>query len=288
VLSGKYAIRGPLFSMLLLSPRARERMRTLSRAEVEAKGWEGAERIVVEIAKEILSKPDGMKELGLPTALEILGKKPQGMSAKDWANLFDEWNYRKEGMDLHEIFSKTHEGGPFDEDHPAVAIHMQENIAKTEAAFKAAVRKTITEQGTELMRLKNARKDALSVGDKEAAQILELKMKEILLSQAAVWNRMSREQQNLVMKESPPEADWWMAIADVEGLKEQAGATAAPTKDNPERVVLDPTRIASWQPHVLKEETSDEISRRVASLQERAKTAPLSKVCNTAADLTTK
>ncbi|MEY2499314.1 MAG: hypothetical protein QOD12_2870, partial [Verrucomicrobiota bacterium] len=288
VLSGKYAIRGPLFSMLLLSPKARERMRTLSRAEVEAKGWEGAERIVVEIAKEILSKPDGMKELGLPTALEMPGKKPQGMSAKDWANLFDEWNYRKEGMDLHEIFSKTHEGGPFDKDHPAVAIHMQENIAKTEAAFKAAVRKTITEQGTELMRLKNARKDALSVGDKEAAQILELKMKEILLSQAAVWNRMSREQQNLVMKESPPEADWWIAIADVEGLKEQAGATAAPTKDNPERVVLDPTRIASWQPHVLKEETSDEISRRVASLQERAKTAPLSKVCNTAADLTTR
>jgi hypothetical protein len=287
-LSGKYAIRGALYSMLMLSPQARERMRTLSRAEVEAKGWEGAERIVVEIAKEILNKPGGMKELGLPTAVEVPGKKPLGMSAKDWANLFDEWNYRKEGMDLHEIFSKTHEGGPFDKDHPAVAIHLQENIAKTEGAFKAAVRKTITEQGTELMRLKNARKDALSVGDAEAAQILELKMKEILLSQAAVWNRMSREQQNLVMKESPPEADWWMAIADVEGLKEQAGAVAAPTKDNPERVLLDPARTASWQPRMLKDEAADELSRRAASLKERAKNAPPSKVCNAAGELTVK
>ncbi len=296
VLASKYAIRGALYSMLMLSPRARERMRTLTRGEVEQRGWEGAERIVVEIAKEIMNvvpsdqvlSLGSLKELSLPATIEGPDKKLIGMSRKDWANLFDEWNYRKEGLEPHEIFSRTHEGGPFDKDHPAVGMFLKENIAKTESFFKIVLRKTITEQGAELMRLKNARKDAMSVGDPEAAEILELKMKEILLSQAAVWNRMSREQQNLVMKEAPPEADWWMAIADVEGLKEQAGATPAPTKDNPERVLLDPTRTASWQPRILKDENTEELSRRIASLQERAKNAPVSKVCNAAADLTVK
>jgi hypothetical protein len=126
----------------------------------------------------------------------------------------------------------------------------------------------------------------LSLGDAEGAQILELKMKEILLSQAAIWNRMSREQQNMVMKESPPEADWWMAIADVEGLRETA-ASPAPTKDNPERVVLDPTRARNWQPPFLKDEPlSDETSRQINLLKERAKAAPPSKVCNVAPELT--
>ena len=99
---------------------------------------------------------------------------------------------------------------------------------------------------------------------------------------------MSREHQNMVMKEAPPEADWWMAIADVEGLKEQAGAAPAPTKDNPERVLLDPTRIASWQPGLVKDKIPEEISRRVDLLKERAKNAPPSKVCNVAGELTPK
>jgi hypothetical protein len=294
-LAGKYAIRGALYSMLMMSPRGRERMRTLTRAEVERNGWDGAERIMVEIAKEIASnvkKPgdpnsfDGVKELGLPTAVDIPGQnKRRQMTANDWLGLFEEWSLRKEGVPLHEIFSKTREGGPFDKDHPAVAMHMKDNIMLTEAAFKAATRKTIVDQGTELMQLKNARKDALSIGDTEAAEIFELKMKEILLSQAAVWNRMSRDQQNMVLKEAPPEADWWMAIAEVEGLKEQAGAAPAPTKENPERVVLDPTRTAGWQPRILKDENADELSRRAVSLQERAKNSPPSKVCNAAAEL---
>jgi hypothetical protein len=295
-LAGKYAIRGALYSMLMMSPRARERMRTLTRGEVEAKQWDGAERIMVEIAKEIASnvkRPDdpnsfdGVKELGLPTAVDIPGQnKRRRMTANDWLGLFEEWSLRKEGLPLNEIFSKTRKGGPFDKDHPAVAMHMKDNIMLTEAAFKAATRKTIVDQGAELMQLQNARKDALSIGDNEAAEIFELKMKEILLSQAAVWNRMSREQQNMVLKEAPPEADWWMAIADVEGLREQGGATAAPTPDAPERVVLDRTRVTSWQPKILKDESQEDLVKRAAALQERAKTATPSKVCNVAAELT--
>lgn len=283
VLAGKYAIRGALYSMLMLSPKARERMRTLSRAEVDAKGWEGAERIVVEIAKEILSQPDGMKELGLPTSLEVAGKKPIGMTAKDWVRLFDEWNYRKEGLPLHEVMGKARHL-KLDKNHRLVTAYMAENIVKTEATFKAALRKTIMEQGTELMKLKNAHKDALTVGDTEAAQILELKMKEILISQAAVWNRMSREQQNLVMKEIPPEADWWLAIADVEGLKETA-SSPAPTKENPDRVVLDKNRLRNWQPHVFRDVPPEEISRRIILLRERAKNEPPPKVCNVGAEV---
>jgi len=281
-----------------MSPRARERMRTLTRSEVERNGWDGAERIMVEIAKEIAGQVkkaddpnsfDGVKELGLPTAVDVPGtNKRRQMTANDWIGLFEEWSLRKEGLPLHEIFSKTREGGPFDKDHPAVATHMKDNIMLTEAAFKAATRKTIVDQGTELMLLKNARKDALSVGDREAAEILELKMKEILLSQAAVWNRMSRDHQLMVLKELPPEADWWTAIADVEGLREQGGATAAPTPEAPERVVLDRTRVTSWQPKILKDDSQEDLAKRVAALQDRAKNSPAPKVCNVAAELAVK
>ncbi|MGZ5553201.1 MAG: hypothetical protein ACXWHF_06140, partial [Chthoniobacterales bacterium] len=111
----------------------------------------------------------------------------------------------------------------------------------------------------------------------------ELKMKEIMLSQAAVWNRMSREQQNLVMKEIPPEADWWNAIADVEGLKETA-SSPAPTKENPDRVVLDKSRLQNWQPHVFRDQAPEEIARRIILLKERAKAAPPSVPLNVAPD----
>jgi hypothetical protein len=288
-LAGNYAIRGALYSFLMMSPRARERMRTLTRSEVERNQWDGAERIMVEIAKEIVSQPDGIKELGLPTAVDIPGQnKRRQMTTNDWIRLFEEWSLRKEGLDLHEIFSKTRQGGPFDKDHPAVAMHMKDNIMLTEAVFKVAARKSIMEQGAELMRLKNARNDCQKVGDTEGAEILELKMKEILLSQAAVWNRMSREHQIMVMKEAPPESDWWMALAEVEGLNEQGGATPAPTKDNPERVILDPTRVAGWQPRVLKQENAEEMTRRIASLKDRAKSAAPPRVCNMAGELSVK
>jgi len=280
VLAGKYAIRGALYSMLLMSPKARERLATLSRAEVEAKGWDGPERIVVEVAKEILNGPGGQKELGLPTTLDVHTEQPLAMDAKAWSRLFDEWNYRKEGLPLNEVVGKPR-NLQLDPDQRLVTALMAENITKTEACFKAVLRKSIMEQGTEILLLRNARDDANKLGDTEAGQILELKMKEIMLSQAAVWNRMSREQQNLVMKELPPEGDWWIAIADVEGLKEKA-VIPAPTADNPERVVLQSNTLRGWQPAVFREQPAADIARRIILLKERARTSPPSRVLDVA------
>ena len=281
VLSGKYAIRGALYSLLLLSPKARQRLSTLSRAEVEQNGWEGSERIVVEVAKDILSQPGGMAELGLPTTLTEPGSnQPIAMTAQAWAKLFDEWNYRKEGLPLGEVFGKPR-GLKLDNDSRMVGRLLAENIVKTEACFKAALRKSIMDQGTELMNLRNARNDALKANDADAAQIFELKMKEIMLSQAAVWNRMSREQQNLALKELPPEADWWLAIAATEQLKQTASQPAA-TPDNPDRVVLNADAARNWQPKVFLDKPSDEIAKEILELQHRAKTAAPPKVMNQA------
>lgn len=271
VLSGKYAIRGGLFSMLLMSPKARERLSKLTRAEVEANGWEGAERICVEVAKEILAQPDGLKELGLPTVLDVPGGKERlAMDAAAWVRLFEEWNYRKEGLPLNEVFGKPRRLR-LDPDARQINAYLAENIAKTEAFLKAALRKAILEQGTALKQLQAAMKHAKELGDVSAAEILELKMKEILISQAAVWNRMGREQQLLVLKEMPPEADWWPAIASVEGLKEASG-TPAPTPANPNRVVLDRAALLAWRPGVFMNAPPEDIARRITLLKEQAAT----------------
>jgi hypothetical protein len=269
VLGGKYAIRGGLFSMLLMSSKARERLGRLSRAEVEANGWEGAERICVEVAKEFLAQPDGMKELGLPGVLEVPGQKERiAMDAEAWAQLFEEWNYRKEGLPLNEVFGKPRKL-KLDPDSRKINAYLAENIVKTEAFLKAVVRKTIIEQGTALKQLQAAAKHAKELGDPSAVEILEFKIKEIIISQAAVWNRMSREQQMLVLKEFPPEADWWLAIASVEGLKEASGSPA-PTSAIPTRVVLDRNALLSWQPRVFMDAPQEDIARRIALMKELA------------------
>ena len=104
----------------------------------------------------------------------------------------------------------------------AISMLMTENIVKTEAFFKAAMQKSIMTQATALKELSHAAKEARREGDAAKLEAIELKMKEIILSQAAVWNRMSPDHQNMVMKEIPPEADWWVAIAAAENLKADA------------------------------------------------------------------
>lgn len=238
---------------------------------------------MVEVAKELLSQPGGLAELGLPTTMNVPGKaKPIVMDAKAWAILFDEWNNRKEGLPPHEVFGKPRHQ-KFEPDQSIVNMLMALNIVKTEACFKAALRKTIMVQGTDLMKFKNALKDAKAANDTEAAAIIELKMKEILLSQAAVWNRMSRDQQNLMLKEMPPEADWWLAIAAVEGLKEKSGQPA-PTPTHPERVLLDASAGRNLERAFL-DESPEDVYRRIKTLQERAKSEPPPKLMNTSPEV---
>ena len=101
----------------------------------------------------------------------------------------------------------------------------------------------------------------------------EKKIKEIILSQAAVWNRLSREQQVLVLKEVPPEADWWLAIAAVEGLNERAGTTPAPSPDAPARVVLPASAVRAWRLEHLLAERPELLLDRVRRLQAEAAAA---------------
>ena len=269
VLSGKYAIRGVLFPLLVMSPEGRGRLGQLTRSEVEANGWEGAERICIEVAREILAQPDGLKKLGLPATLEAPGhEKPLVMTAADWARLFDEWGNMKEGLPLNEVFGKPRQLN-LPENHRLLNAYMAENIVKTEAAFRAVLRRSILEQGAMLKNLQAAERTAKAAGDAEAIDLLRLKMKEILVSQAAVWNRMSREQQVVVLKEMPPEADWWAAIAEVESLKDSA-AVPAPTPLNPNRVVISREALLSWQPRVFMNEPIDVVARRITLMKEKA------------------
>jgi hypothetical protein len=200
------------------------------------------------------------------------------MDAKAWSMLFEEWNYRKEGLKPEEIFGKPR-GLKLDAD--MVSTLMAENIVKTEACFKAVLRKAILDQGTELMKLRLARSDAEKAGDAEAAHIFELKMKEILLSQAAVWNRMSRDQQNLLLKELPPEADWWLAIAAAEQLNESAGRPA-PDPDNPDRVVIGAKAAADLNAVIFLDATSERIKQLIVELKRRATDSPIPAVMNVA------
>ncbi|MBI3877240.1 MAG: hypothetical protein HY300_15000, partial [Verrucomicrobia bacterium] len=268
-LAGKYAIRGVLFSMLIMSPEGLERLSKLTRAEVERNGWEGAERICIEVAKELLAQPDGMKKLGLPSTLEAPGhEQPIAMSAADWVRLFEEWGNMKEGLPLNEVFGKPRRLN-LPKDHRSLNAFMAENIVKTEAAFRAVLRRSILDQGAFLKKLQAAERTAKLAGDAEAVDLLRLKMKEILISQAAVWNRMSREQQIIVLREMPPESDWWAAIAEVEGLNQQAG-TPAPTPLNPRRTVISREALLAWRPRVFLDEPVDVVARRITLMKEKA------------------
>lgn len=234
-LAGKYAIRGPLYALVIGSPAGRKRLKSLTREEVEAKGWEGAERILVDVAKELLAKPDGMKELGLPTTILEAGQnKPTGMGKKEWSRLFEEWILRKEGHPLEEVFGKPR-GLKLETDHKRFDLLMTQNIARSEAVFTAALRKSIMDQAIAIKQLESAAKQLRADGDAAGAELLDLKVKEIFMSQLAVWNRMGRDDQLLVMKEMPPEADWWVAIEASERLKTTGGAT-------------DPSALRAWRP----------------------------------------
>jgi hypothetical protein len=278
VVGSKYAIRGPLFALLLMSPRGRQELQSLTRAEVNRKGWEGAERAMVEVAKKILHEPGGQGQLDLPTTLRIPGQKhPVPMDAAAWTALFDQMIARKEGKPLHEVF------GVPKGDNAALNDAVVTNIGRTEAFFHAALRKAIMVQATALKDLANAAKEARVERDLARQEVIELKMKEIILSQAAVWNRMSRDQQNQVLKQLPPEADWWLAIAEVERLNETAGRKA-PTERLPEQVVLDFEALVNWTPYMHFQEELDEADqRRLQTLRSRAGEDPVSYILNSQA-----
>lgn len=282
VLAGKYALRGPLFALVLSSPVARQRLKDLTRAEVDAKGWDGPERILVEITKEILAGEGGMRELGLPTTLEIPGEgTPRAMNEREWGTLLEEWILRKEGKPLTEVLGRPRRLR-LEEDHRLFGELMGRNIAATEAVWKAALRKTIMDQATALQELRGAAREAAAAGDRARADVIELKMKEIFLSQAAIWSRMSREQQLLVMKEMPPEADWWVALDVSERLRQTAGRGGVGADPRP--AGLDAATIRAWRPRLEETENSDtEFLERIRRLQEEAAAAPDPQVLNAGA-----
>ncbi len=266
VLAGKYAIRGPLFAMLVSSPLGRMKLKAMTREKVNEMKWDGAERVLVEVAKQILKTPGGMKELGLPTTpIKVRGKKQLVMmDGPAWIKLFDQWITRKEGLPLHEVF------GTLKGDKIPLDLAMVENIGRSEAFFKVAIRKTIMDQATAIKDLQLAAKEARIERDVARQEVIELKMKEIILSQAAVWNRMSRDQQTMVLKQIPPEADWWMAIANAEGMKAAAGQSS-PTTTHPSRTLIDAMYLKQWQPTgLLKDDPPEDIRRRIEELQRRA------------------
>jgi hypothetical protein len=190
--------------------------------------------------------------------------------------LFDEWNGRKEGLPDTEIFAARH-GGPLKEGDAALNELIKQNIAESEACFKAMAHKSIMNRSADLLKLRAAHKSALGADDTGAAVIFELKMKEIVCAQAAVWNRLSREQQNLLLRELPPQADWMLAIAAAEKLMETA-ARPAPTPADPNRVVLEAGALQTMQPRVLVAELPEETTRRMAQLKDRAKAEPEGKL----------
>lgn len=143
---------------------ARQRLQGLTRVEVEARGWDGPERILVEITEALLAGEGGMRELGLPTTLEIPGEgTPRATTEKECGTLFEEWILRKEGKLLGEVFGRTRrlrlEG-----DHRLFGKLMSRNVAATKVVWKAGLRKTIVDQAPALRDLQGAPREAAAAG----------------------------------------------------------------------------------------------------------------------------
>jgi len=169
------------------------------------------------------------EDAALQAGLRELGLSPQHSS------LLTEWVARKAGKPLQEIFEGRAGGKITEANDPRLSEFSAKHIMETEAIIRMIVERTILGQASFLKQLENAFK---SETNPEKQQVIKDKMLEILYSQAAVWKQLTKEQQTWILKNSPPEADYWLVIAELERIR------AASEQSNWELL------FKTWQPRI--------------------------------------
>jgi hypothetical protein len=260
----KYAMRA-LLGMMIQYPRGLHELHRVNAEFVQQAG--GPEFALIKLVEKIGRQPDETKvpnvSLSEAAALQS-GLRELGLSPEH-ASLLREWVARKAGKPLPEIFEGRAGSKITDANDPRLSDFSARHIMETEAFMRTVVERTILGQASFLKHLENAFKGETNP---ERQQVIKDKMLEILYAQAAVWNQLTPEQQTWILKQSPPEADYWLVIAELERIR------SASAQSNWELL------LKTWQPRIFIEDGAER-NRLKAEYQRQAMTMPAADLLET-------
>lgn len=249
----KYAMR-VLLGMIVQYPRGLHELHRMNQEFVQQAG--GIEFALIKLVEKIGRQPDPAipPDAALPEQAALqAGLRAMGLSPEH-AALLPEWVARKEGKPLQEIFAGRAGGKISDANDPRLSGFAARHIMETEGFIRTVAERTIISQASYLKQLENAYKSETLP---ERQQVIKDKMLEILYAQAAVWKQLTKEQQGWILKQSPPEADYWLVIAELERLR------TASEQSNWELL------LRSWQPRIFVDDETER-SRLKEEYQKRA------------------
>ncbi|MEA1878218.1 MAG: hypothetical protein U9N86_15345 [Bacteroidota bacterium] len=154
----------------------------------------GLEAYIVQVAKELTSSY-GSAYLGLtPSQLKLL----------------DEWVKRKEAKPFGEIFqARAEAGAPLSDKDSNMDKYISDHINETETFLKESIGFTIASQATFLIQLMT---EAEMEQDPAKQRALQAKFRQIVCSQAALWQRLQPSERKLVQLMAPENSPFWKII----------------------------------------------------------------------------
>ena len=259
----KYAIR-VLLGMVIQYPRGLHELHLMTPEFVQQAG--GIEAALVKLVEKIGRQPDPARPSDgtlSDQAARQAGLRAMGLSP-EYASLLQEWVARKTGKPLQEMFEERAGGRISDTNDPRLSGFSASHIMETEGFIRMVVERTMLSQASFLKQLENAFK---SETNPDKQQVIKGKMLEILYAQAAVWKQLTKEQQTFILKQSPPEADYWQVIAELERIR------SASEQSNWDLL------LKTWQPRIFIEDEAERI-RLKEEYQKRAMTAQAEDLLN--------
>ncbi len=221
----KYSIR-VLLGRIIQTPQGLERINNATAQEVAEAG--GLEAFVVRVAKELPPR-----ELGL-----LSGQ----------AALLDEWIARKEARPFGEILQARNNGVRLSENDFRLNRLVARHINETERFLLESIGFTTATQAAYLRQLMS---EAAGAADPTVRAALETKVREIVCSQAALWQRLRPGERRLVQLKAPPGSDFWRMIETYNDVIQRAQGQAGDAS---------PASLESWRPVILMEKEESDLA----------------------------
>jgi hypothetical protein len=221
----KYSIR-VLLGRIIQTPQGLERINNATAQEVAEAG--GLEAFVVRVAKELPPR-----ELGL-----LSGQ----------AALLDEWIARKEARPFGEILQARNNGVRLSENDFRLNRLIARHINETESFLLESIGFTTATQAAYLRQLMS---EAAGAADPTVRAALETKVREIVCSQAALWQRLRPGERRLVQLKAPPGSDFWRMIETYNDVIQRAQGQAGDAG---------PAALESWRPVILMEKEESDLA----------------------------
>jgi len=157
----------------------------------------------------------------------------------------DEWIARKEARPFGEILQARSGGARLSEKDFRLNRLIARHINETEAFLLESIGFTTATQATYLRQLMS---EAAGAADPTVRAALEAKVKQVILSQAALWQRLRPNERRLVQLKAPPGSDFWRMIETYNEVVQMAGTHGGQE-----------AAIESWKPVILMEKQAPDL-----------------------------